>query len=198
MISRIIKRLFDFLASFIGLIILSPVFLIIIVLISFDSKGSPFFLQKRLGLHGKEFKIIKFRTMVINAENIGDGLIIKSGNDPRVTKIGDFLRKTSLDEIPQLINVLKGDMSLVGPRPPVTYHPYNGIDNYPEWAKKRFQMKPGITGLAQIKVRNSVSWDERIIIDNEYVDNYSILLDFRILFITFYVSVFRKNIYKEK
>ena len=122
--------------------------------------------------------------MIVNAEHIGDGLRVREDGDPRITKIGRFLRATSLDELPQLMNVVLGTMSLVGPRPPVTYHPYKGYENYPEWAKKRFNMRPGITGLTQATVRNSVSWDERIKVDNEYVDKFNILFDIKILFMT--------------
>lgn len=183
-INLFFKRCIDFLGSLIGLIILSPVFAIISVLIKLTSKGPVFFLQERLGKDGKVFKIIKFRTMVVNAEHMGDGLRVKEGTDPRITKIGRFLRKTSLDELPQLFNTLAGSMSLVGPRPPATYHPYNGYENYPIWAKKRFQMRPGVTGLAQATVRNSASWDERIRIDNEYIDKFNVLFDIKILFMT--------------
>src|SRR5699024_5129681 len=154
--------------------------LLIAFIIKIDSTGTIFFKQLRLGLNGKEFKIIKFRTMITDAEKIGTGLKVSEENDSRITKIGKFLRKTSLDEMPQLINVFKGDMSLVGPRPPVTYHAYESFVNYPEWAKKRFIVRPGITGLAQVKVRNSVSWNERIKIDNYYIDNFSLLLDLQI------------------
>lgn len=183
-INLFLKRCIDFLGSLMGLIILSPVFAIISVLIKLTSKGPVFFLQERLGKDGKVFKIIKFRTMVVNAEHMGDGLRVKEGTDPRITKIGRFLRKTSLDELPQLFNTLAGSMSLVGPRPPATYHPYNGYENYPTWAKKRFQMRPGVTGLAQATVRNSASWDERIRIDNEYIDKFNVLFDIKILFMT--------------
>ena len=148
------------------------------------SEGPVFFKQKRLGKDGKVFDIIKFRTMIVNAEKIGDGLTVKSEDDSRITKVGKLLRKTSLDELPQLINVLKGDMSLVGPRPPATYFPYDGYENYPEWAKRRFDMRPGMTGLAQITVRNSVVWDKRIVIDNIYIDEFNILLDTKILLLT--------------
>ena len=122
--------------------------------------------------------------MVLNAEKLGDGLVVQSEDDPRITKVGKLLRKTSLDELPQLFNILLGQMSLIGPRPPVTYHPYNGYENYPERAKKRFQMRPGITGLAQVEKRNSATWDERIEIDIDYVENFSLLLDLKILFKT--------------
>ncbi len=133
--------------------------------------------------------------MIVNAEKIGDGIKVKSENDERITKTGRFLRATSLDELPQLINVLKGDMSLVGPRPPVPYHPYNGFENYPEWAKKRFLMRPGMTGLAQVTVRNSVSWDERTEIDNRYIESFNIWFDIKILFKTLGKIFKAENIY---
>lgn len=180
----IIKRMFDFFASLIGLIVISPFFLIVCAIVMLENHGSPFFKQKRIGKDGKVFEIIKFRTMVNNAENMGDGLIVQSEEDPRITNVGKILRKTSLDELPQLINIIKGEMSLIGPRPPVVYHPYDGYENYPEKARIRFRMKPGITGLAQVKKRNSATWDERIKIDIKYVENFSIWLDIKILFNT--------------
>src|SRR5690625_3257727 len=125
-INLIFKRIIDILASLIGLVILSPLFIIISVAIKTTSKGPIFFKQSRLGRNGESFKIIKFRTMIVNAEKIGDGLTVKSENDDRITKVGKFLRSTSLDELPQFFNILLGQMSLVGPRPPVTYYPYEG------------------------------------------------------------------------
>lgn len=181
---KIIKRIFDIFASLIAIIILSPFLIIFSIFIKIDSKGPVLFKQQRLGKGGKVFTIYKYRTMIVNAEHIGDGLSIKSDRDPRITKVGGFFRKFSIDELPQLFNVLFGDMSLVGPRPPVTYSPYNGYENYPDWAKKRFEMRPGVTGLAQVKVRNSATWDERIKIDNEYVDTFNLWLDIKILFKT--------------
>lgn len=189
------KRGIDILGSLIGITVLSPVFLVVAVLIKSTSKGPVFFLQERLGKDGKVFKIIKFRTMVVNAEHLGDGLRVKEGSDPRITKIGRILRKTSLDELPQLFNTLCGSMSLVGPRPPATYHPYKGYQNYPKWARKRFKMRPGITGLAQATVRNSASWDERIKIDNEYIDKFNVFFDIKILFMTFQRVIKSEDIY---
>ena len=193
-----IKRLIDFFGSLIGSIIISPILIIIALLIKLTSKGPVFFKQERLGKDGKTFKILKFRTMVVNAEKIGDGLSVKSENDNRITKIGKFLRATSLDELPQLFNVVLGQMSLVGPRPPVTYFPYDGYDNYPEWAKKRFTMRPGVTGLTQVTVRNSVSWDERIKVDNEYIDSFNAWFDIKLLFRTLGRIFKSKNIYMDK
>lgn len=190
-----IKRLIDFLGSLIGGIIISPFLIIIAITIKLTSKGPVFFKQERLGRNGKVFNIYKFRTMVVNAEKIGDGLSVKSENDSRITKVGKFLRATSLDELPQLINVILGQMSLVGPRPPVTYYPYDGYDNYPAWAQKRFTMRPGVTGLTQITVRNSVSWDERILVDNQYIDTFNLWLDIKILFKTFLKIFLSEDIY---
>lgn len=177
-----LKRFGDIFFSGLGLIIGFPFILIIAILVKASSKGPIFFLQERLGRKGKVFKIIKFRTMVVNAENIGTGIKVDGKGDPRITKIGKILRATSMDELPQLFNVFKGDMSLVGPRPPVVYHPYNGFDNYPEWAKPRFQMRPGMTGLVQISTRSKSSWDDRMKIDLEYIDKFNVLFDIKILF----------------
>lgn len=181
-INLFLKRFFDVLCSGLGLIIASPFILIIAILVKASSKGPIFFLQERLGKKGKTFKIIKFRTMVVNAENIGTGVKVDGKGDPRITKVGRFLRATSMDELPQLVNVFKGDMALVGPRPPVTYHPYNGYENYPEWAKTRFQMRPGMTGLVQISTRSKTSWDDRIKIDLEYIEKFNVFFDIKILF----------------
>ena len=193
-INLFIKRLIDLFGSLLGLIITSPILVIIAILIKLTSEGPIFFKQERLGKDGKVFKIIKFRTMVVNAEKIGDGIKVKSENDNRITKIGRLLRATSLDELPQLWNVLKGDMSLVGPRPPVTYHPYK-YEEYNDFQRKRFFMKPGMTGLAQVTVRNSVSWDDRILIDIEYIDKFNIWLDIKILFKTLQKIFKRESIY---
>lgn len=176
-----VKRILDFMLSLVGAIVISPILVIIAILIKCSSAGPVLFKQERLGYHGKVFKILKFRTMVVNAEHIGTGVVINEKDDPRVTKIGRFLRATSLDELPQVFNVLKGDMALVGPRPPVTYHPYEGYDNYPEWSKKRFEMRPGMTGLVQTTIRSDSPWDDRMKIDCEYVDKFSVLFDIKIL-----------------
>lgn len=197
MYAKYVKRMLDILVSGIALIVLSPVLLIIALLIKVTSQGPVFFSQERLGKDGVTFRIIKFRTMVVNAEKIGDGLFVYGNNDKRITKIGKILRKTSLDELPQLFNVFIGSMSIIGPRPPVTYFPYKGFENYPAWAKKRFQVRPGITGLAQIKTRTTAPWDKRIEIDNEYVDLISIWQDVKIFFGTFAAVLFRKNVYPE-
>lgn len=195
MYQKFFKGLIDFILSLCATIILSPVMLIIAIAIKIDSKGPVLFFQERLGKDGKVFKIIKFRTMVVNAENIGDGIDVKSDKDDRITRVGKFLRKTSLDELPQFINILKGDMSLIGPRPPVTYHPHK-YEEYPENQKRRFCIRPGITGLAQIRVRNNATWDERIEIDLEYIDNISFLKDVKIFILTFFKIFKEEQIYK--
>lgn len=175
-----IKRPLDFVCALGGIIVLSPVILAVSIAIKLTSEGPIFFKQERVGKNQKVFEIIKFRTMVVNAEHIGDGLKVKEDSDPRITKIGKILRRTSLDEIPQLINVLKGDMSLIGPRPPVTYHPYK-VGEYDNIKKHRFDVRPGITGLAQAKIRNGGSWDERISYDLKYIKNISFKNDIKIL-----------------
>lgn len=194
-INLFLKRIIDLFGSLAGLIIISPILIIIALSIKLTSKGPVFFRQERVGKNGEVFKILKFRTMVVNAENTGMGLFIESENDNRITKIGKYLRATSLDELPQLLNVLGGEMSLVGPRPPVPYHPYK-FDEYSNFQQQRFKMKPGITGLAQVTVRNSVTWDERIQIDIKYIENFNIWLDLKILFYTIQKVFFkRENIY---
>ena len=191
----IIKRLFDLLASLSGLIIMSPFMLALSFVIKFTSPGPVLFKQERLGQYGQSFYIFKFRTMIENAEKMGAGLVVNDQQDQRITKIGRMLRSTSLDELPQLFNVIIGDMSLIGPRPPAIYHPYAGYSSYPEWAKKRFTMKPGMTGLTQITVRNAVSWDERLKIDNQYIDEFSLKQDLVILAKTFHRVIKPNTIY---
>lgn len=190
----IIKKIFDIISSFLGIVILSPLFLIVSILIKLDSPGKVLFIQDRLGKDGEVFKIYKFRTMCDNAINIGNGLFTDE-TDSRITKIGSFLRKTSIDELPQLFNILKGDMSLVGPRPPVPNFPYK-YDEYSEVQKIRFEMLPGITGWAQVVGRNSIDWDERITLDIDYVKNYSFLWDIKIIILTLAKVVKREDIYK--
>lgn len=193
-LNLIIKRIIDIFGSLIGIIIISPILIIIALSIKLTSKGPVLFKQERLGKDGMVFIIFKFRTMVVNAEKIGTGLSIKTENDNRITKIGKILRATSLDELPQLFNVLIGEMSLVGPRPPVPQHPYK-YEHYSDFQRLRFDMKPGMTGLTQITVRNSVTWDDRIKIDIKYVENFSIWLDIKILFRTILKIFMCENIY---
>lgn len=194
--NQILKNVFDYMVAGISLILLLPIFVIIGILIKIDSKGPIFFKQERLGRNGEVFKIYKFRTMVNDAEKKGAGIFISEG-DSRITKIGNILRKTSLDELPQFINIIKGEMSFVGPRPPVIYHPYK-IEDYSIYKKRRFEVKPGITGLAQVTGRNSLTWDERIEYDIKYVDMINFILDIKILFATIFKVLRNENIYRSK
>lgn len=175
-----IKRTLDIICSILGLVILFPLFILVAISIKFDSKGPIIYKQPRLGLHGKKFIMYKFRTMYLGAENEG---VYELKGDKRVTQIGKILRLTSIDELPQLFNILKGDMSFIGPRPPLTYHPWP-FSEYTVPQKKRFMVLPGITGLAQVHGRKDLDWDKRIEYDLEYVDKVSFLLDFKIMFFT--------------
>ena len=199
LINRFLKRTFDFFASVIALIILFPLFLVIAILIKCDSKGPVFFKQERRTKGGKIFKMYKFRSMVVDAEKHGAGLF-NYKDDPRVTKIGRFLRNTSLDELPQLLNTARGDLSIVGPRPCVVYE-LGDFDTLNKKYKRRFEMRGGITGLAQIKGRNENSWDEKVTYDNEYIDKfrkYGVLFDIKIIFGTIGKVFKKKDIYEEK
>ena len=180
MIYKNIKRLLDVVLSLIGLIILSPILLITAIAIKLESKGSVIFQQNRLGLNGQAFKIYKFRSMCVGAEKDG---VYETKGDMRVTKVGRIIRKTSIDELPQFVNIIKGDMSIIGPRPTLTYHPWP-IEKYTDEQRKRFNVRPGVTGWAQINGRKDVPWDKRIEYDVWYVDNLSFGLDFKIFFKT--------------
>lgn len=177
-----IKRTIDLLLSIVGILILALPMLIIAIIIKIDSPGPVFFKQKRIGYKGKEFTIYKFRTMCIGAEQMGSG-VYSNNDDPRITKVGNFLRKTSLDEIPQFFNTLLGSMSFVGPRPPLTYHPWP-IDHYSEEQRKMFNVRPGITGWAQINGRKGVEWTQRIKMNVWYAEHASFWLDLKIVFRT--------------
>lgn len=176
------KRVFDIFFSFIGLIVAIIPMLIIAILVKLDSKGPVLYKQPRIGKNGKVFKILKFRSMCVGAEQTGSGVYSEKG-DARVTRIGRILRATSLDEIPQLFSVFKGDMSFIGPRPPLTYHPWP-IEEYTQEQKRMFNVRPGITGWAQINGRKAVEWNKRIKLNVWYVDNLSLWLDIKILFKT--------------
>lgn len=178
----VIKRILDFIFSLLGIIILSPILLITAIAIKLESKGPIIFKQKRIGKDGEVFNIYKFRSMVVGAEKIGTGVYSKKG-DTRVTKVGRFIRMTSIDELPQLVNILKGEMSIIGPRPVLTYHPWK-YEEYTKEQLKRFKVKPGITGWAQIHGRKNVEWNERIKLDVYYVENISFKLDVKIFFKT--------------
>lgn len=179
---KYIKRSLDILLSLIMLIGLSPILLIVGIIIKIDSKGPALFKQDRIGLNGQVFKILKFRSMTMGAEKQGTG-VYSFKDDPRVTKVGAFIRKTSIDELPQLINILRGEMSFIGPRPVLTYHPWI-FEEYTEEQKKRFNVLPGVTGLAQLNGRKELEWPERIKLDIKYIDDLSFRLDIKLFFLT--------------
>ncbi len=179
---RAVKRFLDVTASFLGLVLLSPLLLAVSILIKIDSRGPVIFRQKRIGRNGKAFEIYKFRSMCVGAEKTGSGVYSGKG-DARVTRIGKILRATSIDELPQLLNILKGEMSFVGPRPPLTYHPWK-YEEYTDFQKRMFEVRPGITGWAQVNGRKDVEWHKRIELNVWYVDHMSLLLDIKIMFMT--------------
>ena len=179
---RAVKRFLDVTASFLGLVLLSPLMLAVSILIKIDSRGPVIFRQKRIGRNGKVFEIYKFRSMCVGAEKTGSGVYSGKG-DARVTRIGKILRATSIDELPQLLNILKGEMSFVGPRPPLTYHPWK-YEEYTDFQKRMFEVRPGITGWAQVNGRKDVEWHKRIELNVWYVDHMSLLLDIKIMFMT--------------
>nr|WP_316569595.1 sugar transferase [Neobacillus sp. YIM B06451] len=193
------KRLFDIVGALAGLMVLSIVFMFVAILIKLeDPKGTVIFSQKRIGLNGKEFRIYKFRSMVSNAEeklaellkyNEVSGAMFKMKKDPRITRIGKFIRKTSIDELPQLFNVLKGDMSLVGPRPPLPRE----VEEYTSYHKQRLLVIPGCTGLWQISARNSVGFEEMVQLDLEYIKKCSFIFDMKIILKTVLVLFGSKN-----
>ena len=195
-ISLGIKRVFDIVSSGVLIVLLTPVWIGISIAIKKDSEGPILFKQGRRTKDGKVFQMYKFRSMVINAENMGAGLF-NYENDPRVTKVGRKLRDSSLDELPQLFNIFKGDMSVVGPRPCVTYE-LGDFDTLNKKYKKRFQVK---AGLAQIKGRNDISWDEKVTYDNEYVDmfnKYGFLVDIKIGIESIFKAFKHEKIYENK
>lgn len=180
------KRALDIIASTLGLIILSPILLVVAILIKLESKGPAIFSQKRIGLNKKEFKMHKFRSMVQNAEELKEklakenemsGPMFKMKNDPRVTKVGRFIRKTSIDELPQLINVLKGDMSLVGPRPSLPKE----VEKFEPWMLRRLQVKPGLTCYWQVSGRNNIDFENWMKLDLQYVNDRSFWLDLKLI-----------------
>lgn len=189
------KRLMDFVVSLIALVLLSPLVLLVAFLVKVTSKGPVFFAQERIGMNKRRFKMLKFRSMVVDAEdrkkdleeqNEMDGPVFKIKNDPRITKIGAIIRKLSIDELPQLINVLKGEMSLVGPRPPL----WSEVDKY-DWSdRRRLSIKPGITCIWQVSGRNNLTFEEWMELDREYIDNWSIWMDVKILLKTIPVVLF--------
>lgn len=193
-----LKRSIDIFCSFIGIILLSPIFIIVGAIIKLDSKGPVIFSQKRVGKDGKEFKMYKFRSMVINAEELKkklmaqnemSGPMFKMKDDPRITKIGKFIRKTSIDELPQLINVLKGEMSLVGPRPSLPKE----VAEFEAWMMRRLDVKPGLTCYWQVSGRNNIDFNDWMKLDIKYVEDRSLWLDIKLIFKTFFVLFGDKN-----
>ena len=182
MYKRWIKRTVDILLSLLGLLFLWLPMLVVALLVRLDSPGPALFRQKRLGLNGREYEMYKFRSMCVNAEHTGSGVYSGKG-DSRVTRMGRILRATSIDELPQLVNILKGDMSFIGPRPPLTYHPWP-LEEYTPQQRRMFEVRPGITGWAQINGRKGVEWNRRIEMNVWYVDHVSFGLDMKILLAT--------------
>lgn len=193
-LQRGLKRVLDVFISLIGLLLLAIPFTLIALAIKLDSKGPVFFRQERVGKDCKIFKTWKFRTMIEGAVHLGLGYNV-ARYDPRITRVGRFLREWGLDELPQLINVLKGEMSLVGPRPTLKYQ----VEHYNDFQRRRLLMKPGITSLAVISGRNRLPWKKRIELDVWYVDHWSLWLDIKILFRTLWVVLIkREGVYGEE
>ena len=198
---EITKRLMDILLSLIAIIFLMPIFIIVAIAIKIeDPKGKIIFTQERNGVYPTTFKMYKFRSMVHNAEELLEelnnqneltGPVFKMKEDPRITKVGKFIRKTSIDELPQLFNILKGDMSLVGPRPPIPRE----VEKYTEYQLQRLSVKPGLTCIWQVSGRNSIDFDQWIELDLQYIRERSILLDIKLIFKTFFVLFGDKNAY---
>ncbi|WP_038335953.1 sugar transferase [Empedobacter falsenii] len=186
MYKHFFKRIFDFFIALVGLILLLPIFIGVTIGLYFANQGKPFFFQARPGLNEKIFKIIKFKTM--NDKKDVNGNLLPDSE--RLTPIGAFVRKTSLDEIPQLINVLKGDMAIIGPRPLLPQY----LPLYDEVQKRRHEVRPGITGWAQVNGRNAISWAKKFELDVWYVDNISLILDFKIFFLTIKKVIVREGI----
>ena len=195
---EVIKRIIDIVASFTGLILLSPLILIVSMLIKLESKGEVIFKQKRVGLNGKEFYMYKFRSMVINAEELKEqlesqnemsGPMFKIKDDPRITNVGKFIRKTSIDELPQLINVIKGDMSLVGPRPSLPKE----VKKFEQWMMERLEVKPGLTCIWQVSGRNNIDFEDWMKLDIKYVRERSFKLDIKLILKTVLVLLGDKN-----
>lgn len=195
---EVIKRLIDVFCSFLGVLVLSPLFIIVAIIIKITSKGPVFFSQKRVGKNGKEFNMYKFRSMVVNAEELKEKLVaqnemsgpmFKMKDDPRVTKVGKFIRKTSIDELPQLWNVLKGDMSLVGPRPSLPKE----VAQFEDWMYRRLEVKPGLTCYWQVSGRNNIDFEDWMKLDIKYVDERSTWIDIKLIFKTVGVLFGDKN-----
>ena len=183
-----IKRMLDIIIAVLGLVIGAIPMAIVALLIRLESPGPAIFRQQRIGKDGKVFEFLKFRSMCQGAEHTGSGVYSGKG-DARVTRLGRILRATSIDELPQLVNILRGDMSLIGPRPPLTYHPWP-LEEYTDRQRRMFEVRPGITGWAQVNGRKDVEWNRRIEMSVWYVDHVSFWLDLKIFFLTIY-KVFR-------
>ena len=182
MYKRFMKRLIDIVFASLGLLVLAIPLLLVAVIVKLDSPGPVVFRQQRLGRDGKVFNMYKFRSMCVGAEHTGSGVYSGKG-DTRVTRVGRVLRATSIDELPQFINIIKGDMSFIGPRPPLTYHPWP-LEQYTDEQKRMFEVCPGITGWAQVHGRKNVEWNERIKLNIWYIDHMTFWLDLKILFMT--------------
>lgn len=192
-IYRIVKRIIDIIGSLTGILLLSPILIIVAILIKIeDPKGKVFFSQNRVGKNGEEFRMYKLRSMVHNAEELKkkllkqnemSGLVFKMKNDPRITKVGRFIRRTSIDEIPQLFNILKGDMSLVGPRPSLPHE----VEKFEYWMLKRLEVKPGLTCYWQVGGRNNIDFEDWMKLDIKYIEERNILIDIKLIFKTFLV-----------
>jgi undecaprenyl phosphate N,N'-diacetylbacillosamine 1-phosphate transferase len=190
------KLFLDCVLAFIGILLLSPLMLLISLAIKIDSKGPVLFKQPRLGLNGFVFQIFKFRSMVSDQSCFHKARKIYE-DDPRITKVGRFIRKTSLDEIPQLFNIIKGEMSFIGPRPPLPYFPKK-YEDYTDYEKQRFTVKPGISGLAQTRCREVHDWEVNILIDVEYVNNYSFMYDLKLFLASLCFFFKTDNIYRKR
>lgn len=177
-----LKRVLDIVFSLAAMVILSPLFLATALAVRLDSPGPVIFRQTRLGLNARAFDIYKFRTMCVGAESMGSG-VYSGADDDRVTKVGRVLRALSIDELPQLVNILRGDMSFIGPRPPLTYHPWL-LEEYTPEQLRMFAVRPGMTGWAQVHGRKDVEWHKRIRLNCWYVDHISLWLDIKICFLT--------------
>jgi lipopolysaccharide/colanic/teichoic acid biosynthesis glycosyltransferase len=190
-IRGVIRRAVDIVVSSLALLLASPVLAVAMIAVRLESPGPVFYRQRRVGLHGREFDVIKLRTMVDGAEHIGAGLAIDA-NDSRITRVGVLLRRTSLDELPNLLNVLRGEMSLIGPRPTLPVQ----VEQYTERQRGRLSIKPGITGWAQVNGRASLPWSQRIELDLHYIEHRSLALDVKILWRTVAMVLGGSDLYK--
>jgi lipopolysaccharide/colanic/teichoic acid biosynthesis glycosyltransferase len=187
-----VKRAMDLLIACLAAVVVLPLMAVIAVVIRLDSRGPALLRQTRVGRHGEDFELLKFRTMVVGAHTMGSGWLVAE-RDPRITRVGHFLRRWSLDELPQLFNVLRGDMSIIGPRPTLRYQ----VEQYTDFQRRRLEVRPGITGWAQVQGRNDLPWPRRIELDVYYVEHRSLRLDLEILRRTVRVLATPSGIYNE-